>query len=264
MDAIESLIRPRLNGHKMAYAEVGDNRVTTDNAYEADPVEIQNDCQMVAIECAVRNMWEDTLILDHRKRGEPGYDLPPDKYFEASSLGQVHQLLGIEPSQEAKVLAARQLYFGPAVRGECPGVSTAEVVDLDITQAAEIFRITKAHVWQRVTYYRHMLGVVPKIPVGKEYVKDLRSWDFTTPQNRPDKLLEVYAASVAAMLEETPVLLRYHDDEGNGVPRISLTGMVKPETVIEFTTEWVPEYGLFDLKFRPNDGYATGYELASR
>ena len=68
-------------------------------------------------------------IVDHHYEGDPGYGMPPDKYWEASSIGQVYQLIGLEPTEEAKMIAAGDHCLYAAYHGMCPGIRKDDFIE---------------------------------------------------------------------------------------------------------------------------------------
>ena len=113
--------------------------VTTRNAYDADSVVNLargghfNEALLLAhaptafVECTLRG--RDPLVrVDHHHPGDPGYDKPPERYLEGSSLGQALRLLEIEPSETQRLLAAADHCLTAAYRGLCPGIDPAELL----------------------------------------------------------------------------------------------------------------------------------------
>jgi len=121
MDAIESLLKA--NEYPFAHATLQGRRVRAGNAYRADATRIllPPDLEPVFVECAVDGL-ERTQVIDHHRAGDPGYDCGPLDYWAGSSIGQVHSFLGIEPTDEARIVAAADHCPGAAYRGLCPGV----------------------------------------------------------------------------------------------------------------------------------------------
>lgn len=121
MDAIEGLLKA--NGYPFAHATLERRRVRAGNAYRADAtrIELASDFEPVFVECAVSEI-ERTHVIDHHRPGDPGYDRGPADYWTGSSLGQVHAFLGIDPTDDARIVAAADHCPTAAYRGLCPGV----------------------------------------------------------------------------------------------------------------------------------------------
>ena len=113
-------------GHEVIKAEIEGIRVTRGQAYRADyPVPRIRD---VWVECqhadyTKREMYSLGIdIVDHHYEGDPGYGKPPAEYWEASSIGQVYNLLGLESDYEARMIAAGDHCLYAAYHSMCPGI----------------------------------------------------------------------------------------------------------------------------------------------
>lgn len=85
-------------GMAFGYAAVGAARCHPGNAYKADGVIspegklLKTYVDRVFVECEVAGV-KPVMIIDHHRPGDPGFDLPPSKYWQASSIGQVISFL---------------------------------------------------------------------------------------------------------------------------------------------------------------------------
>ena len=61
--------------------------------YTIDPVMAPEGHQLVLVECGWLGQPKDALIIDHHRPGDPGYGKLPDDFLEASSVGQIVNLL---------------------------------------------------------------------------------------------------------------------------------------------------------------------------
>ncbi len=138
MAAIERHVRAA--GYPVVYATVQfsglqhiseGGRVRPDSAYRAARIDIggRDDIDLaVLVECEPIDVVDGDgnsihqMMVDHHRPGDVGYGRPPAEYLEASSLGQVLALLGIEPNDEDRLIAAADHCLAAAYRGECPGV----------------------------------------------------------------------------------------------------------------------------------------------
>lgn len=90
-------------------------RVHPGNAYAAQGVSnpellqtvLEQGGRAILFECevALEGVTADILRCDHHRPGDPGYGLPPEKFWEASSLGQLYKLLamaGLLPDNRKK------------------------------------------------------------------------------------------------------------------------------------------------------------------
>jgi hypothetical protein len=112
--------------------------VAARTAYDADgvvllsgsgrplPSVLAADAPLVFVECSLHRR-RPQLRVDHHRPGDPGYNMPPERYLEGSSLGQVLRLLEREPSPTQRLLAAADHCLTAAYRGACPGVDPHEL-----------------------------------------------------------------------------------------------------------------------------------------
>jgi hypothetical protein len=68
--------------------------------------------------------------VDHHYPGDPGYHRSPREYLAGSSLGQVLMLLGREPDNTQRLIAAGDHCLTAAYQGQCPGVDPHELLFL--------------------------------------------------------------------------------------------------------------------------------------
>lgn len=145
MDRIEVLTRNFVsiwwNGGSCQWATAYGKPVHVGNAYSVDTPPAGENETFVWVECRDRKN-SGGVVIDHHRQGDPGFGLGPADFWQASSLGQIYNLLGLgEPPLEDKVLAAMDHCFSAAVRGECPGVGGYEVLTL---KQEEIGRATNS------------------------------------------------------------------------------------------------------------------------
>lgn len=120
-------------GHQIIFASKGGQRVTRGYAYEAEsPKPKLGD---VWVECQHKDYTKPEMfslgitIVDHHYEGDPGYGKPPAEYWEASAVGQVYTLLGLEPTQKARFIAAGDHCLYAAYHSMCPGIDKKAFVD---------------------------------------------------------------------------------------------------------------------------------------
>lgn len=83
-------------------------------------------CKIVTVECAVLGLNPDVQI-DHHNPGDAGYGMPPEQYFQGSSLGQFLTFFGIEPTPEQHIIAAADHCLAAAYQGMCPGIDVSKL-----------------------------------------------------------------------------------------------------------------------------------------
>lgn len=241
MSAIEDV----LNAYGLTVLDALDtqlNRVRPSNAYRAlppDPVFVAGR-QLVRVECA----WpgsDDALVCDHHFPGDPGYGRNPAEYWEASSLGQVYELLGAEvvTRWRLRLVAAADHCLGAAYRGECPGVEVEALAYWRAASRAAFQRRSVDAVLADVEAARMRLQTASKRMVGFELVADLGS---VSPPEAPEAACR-YGIPFTAMLLER-----------DGRCKVVLQAAA-PATV----REWMQTCGLVDLYGDPERGFAGGY-----
>ena len=113
-------------GYSVEYAKIGGIRVNRSEAYDAThPQPIPTD---VWVECRPADYSKSELyslgidLVDHHQEGDVGYDMPPKQYWEASSLGQICNRLGVERTQRLNYIAAADHCLLSAYHEQCPHV----------------------------------------------------------------------------------------------------------------------------------------------
>ncbi|NTW75308.1 MAG: hypothetical protein HGB34_00160 [Candidatus Moranbacteria bacterium] len=225
-------------GCALATAVTADGKkVHAGNAYQAtgymvDEGDLAGVTGAVVFECTPAVAGELPIIArcDHHNPGDPGYGLPAAEYWQASSLGQLCTVLGVEPTDELRIIAAGDHCPADAYTGRCPGVDpvafgdfrlvgkvafyatnprTAEKADLDKIRAA--IEAAKAR-----------LLAAPVV----DGVRDLRD------AGEIDELPEAALASGLAYMAAIPDVDRDRQPTGN--TKIVLGGHTTPETVERF------------------------------
>ena len=112
--------------YSVEYAKINGSRVNRSEAYQAThPTPKPFD---VWIECKPRGYTKQELfslgvdLVDHHHEGDFGYAMPASKYWEASSIGQVCNRLGIPRTQRLSYIAAADHCLLPAYHEQCPGI----------------------------------------------------------------------------------------------------------------------------------------------
>lgn len=126
MVTIEGMLKER--GIAYGYATLRGRTVQAHEAYRADGTTslIPSGSDIVFVECRVMGLHP-VHIIDHHHEGDPGYGKPPEAYLEGSSIGQFLAYMGIEPTQEHRIIAAADHCLMHAYQGRCPGVAVQEL-----------------------------------------------------------------------------------------------------------------------------------------
>lgn len=251
MKAIEHILRA--SGMPFSYASVKGNRTSPGDSYRGDAITVLETQQLVVVECAFKGMPDSTVVIDHHRPGDPGFALGPDRFWEASSIGQLHTLLEIEPNRHAVVMAAFDHCFAAAVHGECRGVTSEEVIHLRLIELSSQTGVSSTDVWKRVVAFRRMLAHAPELVIGDQTVKDLRGEHLGEGYS-----LDYLTAQLAVVMESCVALLR-HRDSVRTAEKCTITGHATADTIEVFMTTWAPSQGLERIFGVPDRGYAGGY-----
>lgn len=131
----------RAHGLQSVHAAVDERPVLARTAYTANgvvaisrrgrpyPVALPQNVPLVFVECELQHHMPQ-LRVDHHNPGDAGYPMPPERYLEGSSLGQLLGLLDREADATQRLLAAADHCLTAAYRGECPGVDPNELLFL--------------------------------------------------------------------------------------------------------------------------------------
>lgn len=135
------------------HAAAAGRRCTPQTAYAADGVVRVGSggvARQAVLRPAVPAVWVECRIVgreprvrvDHHHPGDPGYTAAPEHYLQGSSLGQVLALLGREPTETQRLLAASDHCLTAAYQGQCPGVDPHELLFLRASWKAHIMQRT--------------------------------------------------------------------------------------------------------------------------
>lgn len=253
MDAIQAFLEEW--GLPFAYARNLDgSRVDGRTAYGAQAT-VPEGMLPIFIESSVPGV-EPLARIDHHREGDPGYDLPPARSLEASSIGQLFKMLGIEPPHDVVVLAAMDHSFAAAASGEVPGVAPEEVIDLKIAEIAKATGAAADEVRDLVGNYSVLVDKAASLNLGPDddmLVQDLREFPLDAGYS-----LSYLTLQVAIVQAGQAALIRARDSAG-GPDKIMLTGRVSEELAKTFMRDWAPAQGLVNVYGVPRRGYAAGY-----
>lgn len=225
--------------------------VTTRNAYDADGVvNLARGGQFSAalilpyaptafVECTLLGR-EPVARVDHHHPGDPGYDMPPERYLEGSSLGQALRLLEIEASDTQRLLAAADHCLTAAYQGLCPRVDPGELLFMRASWRARATGRTLSDVLEGILHAAKQV----RLSYDSEYGESL----FLDPTVLPADLAEggAYAGHP----------IRYREFFRNGDLKEMLKG-ASPAHIERFM-EMHREQGR-EVYGNPHRGYAGAY-----
>lgn len=223
-----SLIETGLRNAQLpySYAAVDGRRVAPFNAYKASDYIMPDQStfmmtpgmEVVTIECSVPDSMKETLdsvedvtktknrygVIDHHRPGDPGYGQPPEKYWEASSIGQFWMMAekhgwkhGLD-EKTARLAAAADHCLGAAYRGECPGISIDDLMDFRIKTKAAFQRVDESVVRGKINKAVERVNKLKKIDLHGQ--KFLDATEDTIPE-LPEALAITNQAAIYTMTD---------------------------------------------------------------
>jgi hypothetical protein len=281
-------------GQRFVYALAGmgeSARVHPGNAYKFAGIsgEFENEDTVVLVECepepsrmAVLEAMVEVIRVDHHRPGDPGYGQLPEKFFEASSLGQIRalvtQITGVgfheaEENERHALIAAADHCLEAAYRGRCPGVDPDRLMRWRAESRAAFQKRTVEAVLADVEAARTRLRDKVNIMVHPSHIEgwaedgrnltDEEAWAVQTGESVRLRMFE-YATfgdevipelPEAAAREGIPFVAKVRDKDGR---EKMVLQAAPPELVKRFLAgEVVP--GLKDLYGDPARGFAGGY-----
>jgi hypothetical protein len=228
-------------GIKYTYATLAGVPVRSSEAYRSTGVQglMPRDSHLVFVECTVMGLIPDD-VCDHHNPGDPGFGMPPERFMEGSSLGQVLTLLKLQATDEQRVIAAADHCLRHAYEGHCPGIDPKILADWRERSRSEVRNITVAEIQSRIERAMTALQQAPRIQVkGTEVAFFNPTADF--PEEVPE-------ASARSGIPYCYV----RKDGGRGKAGIMSAG---PEVI----REWMQTCGLKDVYGDPARGFAGGY-----
>lgn len=260
MEIIENIIKDQ--GCSYAYAMKGDRRVKPFEAYNGDYPSGQIKGTVVFVECKTPLEADKVVVVDHHKPGDPGFGLPPEKAWEASSLGQIYNLLGLEPDTymvtyrgrfvDPKVVAAADHCLSHAYRGKVPGVSPEELLNFRAYVQAHYRGITLKEWYDRIEHAKTVINRAMRAKDFPGVVKDLRQ---VYRLNGPVDL----ANEATAILG---IAILYEMDKGDRI-QVAIIG-ASPRQVEYFKEVYAKREGLTAIYGDPQRGFAGGYIMKRR
>ncbi|MFA5040991.1 MAG: hypothetical protein WC464_05110 [Bdellovibrionales bacterium] len=254
MDRIVEVLESE--GQDFEFATKNGKRVAPSNAYAADPPGLSDDHDLIVyVECRPEHepLGIEKKVIDHHREGDPGYNMEAKRYWEASSLGQLHNFLKLTPTKRDFVLAAMDHCFAAALRGECPNVTKDEVLELKINEISRGSDFTPEQIRQKVLQFREELKSSPMIGVGGTLVRDMRHVYLGEGYT-----VDYLSAQAAVALSGDAALL-HGSDPASGFRKITIYGNVNPKTIEAFMKEWAPAQGLSNIYGVPDRCYGGGY-----
>lgn len=232
-------------GVPWAPARIRASRVKAHQAYDADRLHAQIPAghAILSVECAVRGLPADVQV-DHHHPGDAGYGKGPEDYLAGSSLGQVLQLLGVEPTKRHRYVAAADHCLSAAYAGACPGIDPEELRVFRKECKAEMRGIDPAEWDRQVEQAKRAILSAQHVYIGTDKVAwfDETAGDHVVPE----------LSEASAQLGLPFVTVRSARADARAKAGIY---SAKPAVV----TRWMDICGLKDIYGDPARGFAGGY-----
>ncbi|HXQ33692.1 MAG TPA: hypothetical protein VN843_06755, partial [Anaerolineales bacterium] len=179
----------------------------------------------------------------HHHPGDFGYGRGPEQFWEASSIGQVCDFLGLKPTEEFLLVAASDHCPAHAYKGKCPGVDPDALMK---------HRLLIKSAFQKRSLEEIMADVTSTMSLIQ---KKLDAGDAV-----PHFPLEEKAAELPEASLRVGVPITYELEGNERYPRVKV-GMLNgtPELLREWMIVTAPAMGLVDIYGDPERGYAGGY-----
>lgn len=239
MQAIRAICREA--GFPYGHATENGEIVHSYNAYQATGVSSlipKGEVTLVFVECQVLGLARD-VVIDHHQPMDPGYGKKPHEYLEGSSIGQFLKLIGREPTQAHRIIAAADHCLTSAYQGLCPGVTPEELQAWRESSRANARGISLELLQNQIAEALSGLKAAPTVLMDDVPVA---MFDGVPPR-------EVSEASARAAIPYAYVKLqedgRYKSGIRSAAPKI-----------VEY---WLENCGLKNLYGDPERGFAGGY-----
>lgn len=263
MNLIETLLSRA--GFMYCHAMHSGERVIPSNAYRANhlsPIQSStvrsqglDGLHIVTVECEVKGILP-YYHIDHHRPGDRGFGMPPERFFEGSSIGQLYTLLtkdyGVQPELyedilwEIKLAAAADHCLGHAYAGLCPGINPGELALWRAITRAEHQKVQPREIIERVTQAKKEIAQLPTVTIG--------DWTFRDAGRK--KIRELPEASA-----QLGIPVQYEMDERDGRVKVGILG-----GCADLIQTWMDHHSdhLEDVYGDPERGYAGGYKRAQK
>ncbi len=251
MKKTESIIKDL--GIQYVYATINDWRCNPGNVYRADPIKVPKGKRLVLVECEPKNSLDfpNLVRIDHHRPDiDSAANLGPEKYLEASSIGQLCNLLNLNITKEVRVIASSDHCFASAIQGLCPRVMPSDVVTFRVNEVMHNHGVSKSKINSLMgKFFKIITSAKVKI-IGEQEVLDLRRFCFNRGYTSELLILQ----TVLAMKGKAALVCFSHYETGQ--QRVIITGYAYPETVQAFMV-WAEGKGyknIFGVKQRNYGG----------
>lgn len=123
------------------------NRVSRKGAY--DTALPKPNLNQIWVECRPQDYGSSEMqslgyhLIDHHNEGDPGFNKGPNRYWEASSLGQVCKLIDHEPTLKLKMIAAADHCLHHAYNDGCSPIGREQLLEFRLSHYREGMHLAK-------------------------------------------------------------------------------------------------------------------------
>lgn len=195
---------------------------------------------------------------DHHNPGDAGFGRPANEFFEASSLGQLINFLGLEATQEDRVIAAADHCLSAAYAGLCPGVTAEEVLAMRLPELMKRENVLlKEDAMKGIEEALHILNNPPTtVLLGGKQVADIR------------ELGPIPFTIEAGVMTGTPYMAngdkRFPDKVNLSGDEDIIADFLGQAVMVDgrptYPNGWASRNGLFQAYGDPKRGFAGAYD----
>jgi len=268
MEAIECVARKR-NIRYVYATDANGNRVSGRTMYEAASCTdllslakaVEDAAFVVFVECRpskdfLIELGKATLhFVDHHREGDAGYGKEYDEYWEASSIGQVCNLLGEPQTVQLSIIAAADHCLQDAYAGKCPGVQPDHVA---LWRAQSRANFQKRNVLEVLQDIEDATNALKRAPFVNLSLSEFGAHTVLVRDMRGEK--PVRELVDASMLAQIPYIAGPMVDKAT--PKLEKYVVSGPPNVIKtFKEQFAPSIGLVNIYGDPARGMGGGYRV---
>ena len=159
--------------------------VKTKTAYRANGFDGKLKGYAVFVECQVEGVQAMTII-DHHQPGDPGYERPPEQFWEASSIGQTINFICRLKNRSAEAIfgnrlaeyrlaAAADHCLCSAYLGLCPGINPDDLSYWRTSTRATYQNVTLQNLLEKIDKAKKLIVMAPKVEIEGVEVAVIKS-----------------------------------------------------------------------------------------
>lgn len=200
--------------------------------------------RVVTVECGVQGL-KAHVSVDHHNPGDVGFGFGPEKFWEGSSLGQICELLEVEPTIEQRIAAAADHCLNHAYQGKCPGIDPSALRAWRVKSRSAYQGVEPEVVEKAVAEAIETIKGLPKVEIGgREVANSVAMGSFPEAP-------EACAITGIPLMYSLP-------DKATGRTKVGLLG-ADADTIRVWMDEIGTKIPVEDIYGSPERGYAGAY-----